>query len=117
MPRQYYVYLMASRTKRLYIGVTNNLERRVQEHKSGLSTFTSKYRIDRLVYYEDTGDVWAAIEREKQLKGWRRDRKVALIEASNAEWDDLSEAWYAGWTAQRQRRRPPGQRDPSLHSG
>ncbi len=83
MSRQIYVYIMASRTKRLYVGVTNNLERRVYEHKNHLSAFTARYRMERLVYYEETGDVSAAIEREKQLKGWLRARKVALIESLN----------------------------------
>ena len=93
--REYFVYIMSNRSKTLYVGVTNNLERRVYEHKHGLiEGFTTRYRVTRLVYYETTGDVSAAIEREKQIKGWLRRKKVALIESMNPEWDDLSETWY-----------------------
>ncbi len=103
MPRRsrtYYVYIMANESKMIYVGVTNNLERRVSEHKQkSVPGYTRRYNITRLVYCEDTGDVRAAIEREKQLKGWLRARKVALIEASNPEWDDLAESWYAVETA------------------
>jgi putative endonuclease len=78
----------------LYIGVTNNLERRIYEHKeSVLPSFTSKYNLGRLVYYEQTTDINAAIRREKQLKGWLRIKKVALIESMNPEWINLSEDW------------------------
>jgi putative endonuclease len=87
---QYYVYIMTSTTQRLYIGVTNNLERRTFEHKQGLTRgFTSKYKIHRLVYYEYFNDVRYAIQREKQLKGWRRQRKINLIESINPQWRDL----------------------------
>jgi putative endonuclease len=93
--KHYYVYILASRTKTLYTGITNNLERRVDEHRSRLyGGFTSKYRIGRLVYYEATTNVWEALEREKQIKSWRRSKKIELIEALNPEWDDLAEAWY-----------------------
>jgi putative endonuclease len=92
---QYSVYILASKSRRLYVGVTNDLERRIYEHKQKLADgFTAKYRIDRLVHFEDTADVITAIEREKQIKGWLRDKKIALIEASNPIWEDLSEAWY-----------------------
>ena len=78
--RQYFVYIMASRAATLYIGVTNDLHRRVYEHQHGLGAgFTSKYHVTRLVYVEETPDVQAAIAREKQLKGWTRAKKVALI--------------------------------------
>jgi putative endonuclease len=88
---------MASKSRRLYIGVTNNLERRVFEHKSkAIGGFTAKYNIDRLVYFADTGDVVAAIEREKQLKGWLRARKIVLIESENPSWEDLSQDWFGG---------------------
>jgi putative endonuclease len=91
----YYTYIMASRTKRLYIGVSNDIERRVWEHKTGdVPGFTSKYKINRLVYYEDYESILDAIEREKQLKGWLRRRKVELIEEENPEWDDLAEGWF-----------------------
>jgi putative endonuclease len=90
----YFVYIMASKSRRLYIGVTNNLERRVFEHKSKLvEGFTAKYNIDRLVYFAETGDVMAAMEREKQLKGWLRAKKIALIESENPSWLDLSYGW------------------------
>ena len=92
---QYYVYIMASRGRTLYVGVTNDLVRRVFEHKEGLTAgFTAKYKITKLVYFEDTNDVRTAIEREKQLKAWRRSKKVALVESANSEWKDLSLRWY-----------------------
>ena len=92
-----YVYFLASRTKKLYVGVTNNLQRRVWEHKTGmLDGFAKRYNINRLVHYEESGSIRSAIEREKQLKGWLRHKKVALIESGNPEWDDLAEAWYSG---------------------
>ncbi|HEY3169739.1 MAG TPA: GIY-YIG nuclease family protein [Thermoanaerobaculia bacterium] len=96
MSRDYFVYILASRSKTLYIGVTNDLERRMFEHKEKLiQGFTSKYRIDKLVYFEATTDVRVAISREKQLKGWRRSKKLALIEALNPSWKDLAEDWAA----------------------
>ena len=91
---QYHVYIMTNRSRTLYTGVTNDLERRVFEHKSGTgSKFTSKYRITRLVYYEACSDPREAITREKQIKGWLRAKKIALIESVNPDWDDLSAAW------------------------
>ena len=101
----YYVYIMASRSKTLYIGVTNDLERRVLEHESGASGFTMRYNINRLVYYEESPDSLAAIEREKQLKGWLRNKKLALIDSANSEWEDLSENWFTDGG------------DPSLRTG
>jgi len=90
----YTVYIMASRSLTLYIGVTRSLSRRVAEHKQHeLEGFTSKYRIERLVYYEKFADIRAAIAREKQLKGWRREKKIALIRSMNPTWIDLSEDW------------------------
>jgi putative endonuclease len=86
---------MASRSRTLYTGVTSNLERRVAEHKRHLFPgFTSRYRIERLVYFEDWGDIRDAIARETQIKAWRRSKKLALIEAKNPAWDDLSVGWY-----------------------
>jgi putative endonuclease len=80
--RSYYVYILASKSRRLYIGVTNDLERRLYEHKNKLADgFTKRYSIDRLVYYEEGSDILSAIEREKQLKGWLRVKKIALIES------------------------------------
>ena len=95
MQRQYFVYIMASVRRTLYIGVTSNLERRVYEHKQGLAKgFTSRYHVGRLVHVEDFANVDDAIAREKQLKRWSRSKKVALIERENAEWRDLSVGWY-----------------------
>jgi len=86
---------MTNRSRTLYTGVTNNLERRVCEHKHKLvEGFTEKYNIAMLVYYEATDDVRAAIQREKQIKGWLRSKKVALIESANPEWRDLADGWY-----------------------
>jgi len=93
--KQYYIYIMTNNSKTLYTGVTDDLVRRVYEHKNKLiEGFTQKYNIARLVYYEITSDVQAAIQREKQIKGWLRKKKIALIEAANPEWKDLSEGWY-----------------------
>ena len=90
----YYVYIMTNRSHTLYTGVTNDLERRVQEHKMKLvSGFTARYNLTQLAYYEHTGDVQAAIAREKQIKGWLRRRKITLIESVNPNWKDLSLEW------------------------
>ena len=91
--REFYVYIMTNRSKTLYTGMTNNLERRVAEHRAGLSKFTAKYEMKKLVYYEAVSDPGSAITREKEIKGWLRDKKIALIELDNPEWDDLSETW------------------------
>ena len=99
MPRQYYVYLMASHSRTLYVGMTNDLRRRVYEHKAKLiKGFTRKYNITRLVHFEATSEVRSALAREKEIKAWRREKKVALIEAGNPAWRDLSEAWERGST-------------------
>ena len=89
----YYVYIMASRRNgTLYIGVTNDLVRRVYEHKNGLvEGFTDKYRVHKLVYWEQSENIESTIEREKQLKHWKREWKLALIEERNAGWHDLYE--------------------------
>ena len=88
----YFVYILASRSRTLYIGMTNSLLRRIAEHKDGsASEFTKKYNIHRLVYYEAFQHVNDAIRRETQLKGWRRSKKIALIESSNPAWADLAE--------------------------
>jgi putative endonuclease len=85
---------MTNKSRTLYTGVTNDLERRVYEHKRKLVPgFTVKYNITRLVYFEATQDVQAAIAREKQIKGWLRRKKIALIESLNPAWDDLSTKW------------------------
>ncbi len=89
---RYSVYIVASRTGTLYIGMTGSLDRRVLQHKAGrIEGFASKYQCDRLVYYESFDDVHKAIEREKQLKGWARAKKIALIESKNPRWEDLAE--------------------------
>src|SRR5256885_1897780 len=94
--RTYYVYIMASRSRVLYTGVTNDLGRRVHQHKRSLTPgFTSRYHITRLVYFEEFGDVRDAIAREKQLKGWVRSRKVRLIEQKNPTWEDLADILFA----------------------
>ena len=88
----YYVYILASATNySVYIGVTNDLIRRVYEHRheADPNSFTAQYKVHKLVYFEETTDVRAALEREKQLKGWRRSKKNALIETMNPQWKDL----------------------------
>ncbi len=93
-PRYYYVYIMTNRSKTLYTGVTNNLTSRAWQHKQGTeSEFTSKYKLDRLVYYERFVNVRRAIAREKEIKGWLRMRKIALIVSQNPAWRDLSAEW------------------------
>ncbi|MGH8013398.1 MAG: GIY-YIG nuclease family protein [Candidatus Binataceae bacterium] len=88
--RQYCVYIAASLSRTLYIGVTNDLERRIAEHKAGiLGGFTCRYHVNRLVYFEDFDDIKAAIEREKQIKAWTRAKKIALVETMNPNWRDL----------------------------
>ncbi|MFN2572108.1 MAG: GIY-YIG nuclease family protein [Gemmatimonadales bacterium] len=92
--RVFYVYIMASRSRVLYTGVTNDLARRVNEHKVGLTPgFTSRYRITRLVYFEEFPDIRDAIAREKQVKDWTRVRRIKLIEARNPTWEDLAGEW------------------------
>ena len=87
----YYVYIMTNKSRTLYVGVTNNLERRVHEHQQKLvAGFTSKYNVTQLAYFEGTQDIHAAIAREKQIKGWVRRKKIALIESVNPKWKDLS---------------------------
>ncbi len=93
--QEYYVYIMASSARTLYIGVTNDLVRRVFEHKQGQGGgFTSRYNVKKLVYHEPTTDVLSVITREKELKGWRRNKKVALVASINPEWRDLALRWY-----------------------
>ena len=90
----YYVYIMSSHSGTLYIGMTNSIYRRAFQHKAGeIEGFTKKYHCNRLAHYESFDDVHRAIGREKELKGWTRSRKIALIEASNPRWTDLSEHW------------------------
>jgi len=91
--KDYYVYIATNRTRTLYTGVTNDLQRRHSEHNAGMSSFTTKYHIDRIVYYETFMDINAAIAREKQIKGWRRSKKEALIESVNPNWREGESSW------------------------
>ncbi len=86
---------MASESGTLYTGMTNNLKKRIYEHKTHLvEGFTKKYNVTKLLYFETFGDAASAIKREKQIKAWRREKKVALIDTKNPRWDDLSGDWY-----------------------
>ena len=93
--KNYFVYILTNWNNHvLYIGITNDLYRRLYEHKNHLvDGFTKRYNVNKLVYFEITSDVKSAIEREKQLKGWLRGKKIALIESQNPEWRDLSLDW------------------------
>lgn len=92
--KTYYVYIMTNHSGTLYTDITNNLEQRVYEHKHNLIPgFASKYNITKLVYYEEGNDEDTALAREKQIKGWKRAKKIALIESKNPEWKDLGLAW------------------------
>ena len=93
--RSYSVYILTNRSKTLYVGITNNLYRRIWEHNDGTgSEFCKRYKIDRLVYYESFDDVRKAINREKQIKGLLRIKKIQLIVSMNPAWSDLSAGWY-----------------------
>ncbi len=92
MSRTYCVYILASRSQNLYTGVTRNLQRRIAEHRDGLVPgFTARYRIFRLVHFELFGDIRYAIAREKEIKAWRREKKIWLIELHNPTWEDLAQ--------------------------
>jgi putative endonuclease len=89
------VYILASLSRRLYVGVSGDLLGRLWRHKTGaIRGFAVRYRITRLVWYQTTTNITAAIEREKQIKGWSRQKKVRLIETTNADWSDLAEGWF-----------------------
>jgi len=92
---KYYVYLLTNwNDKVMYVGVTNNLEKRIYEHKNKLvKGFTEKYNVHKLVYYEESNDIMAAIEREKEIIKWRREKKDYLVNQANSEWKDLSSEW------------------------
>ncbi len=94
--KNYYIYIITNKKNGvLYTGMTNNLERRVYEHKHKLVPgFTSKYNLTRLVYYDSTTNVNEAIAFEKRIKGWLRIKKIKLIESMNPDWSDLSDGWY-----------------------
>ncbi|MDD5942515.1 MAG: GIY-YIG nuclease family protein [Fibrobacter sp.] len=91
MPSDYYTYIMSNQNNTtIYVGVTNSIERRTLEHIEGVGAiFTSKYKINKLVYFERYTEIKDAIQREKQLKGWRRDKKNSLVNSMNPEWNDL----------------------------
>jgi len=110
MEKQFYVYILTNKSDRvLYVGVTNDLGRRMYEHKSKMvDGFTNKYNLTKLVYFEETQDVKSAIEREKQLKNWHRDWKINLIKRFNPGWKDLSVDGEI---------RAPETRDPEINSG
>jgi putative endonuclease len=92
---QYFVYILTNKSKSLYIGVTNDLKRRLYEHKNKrIDGFTKKYNIDQLVYFEISGSIHSAITREKELKGWSRSKKKELIISTNPKWVDLSKDWF-----------------------
>ena len=94
--RTYYVYILSSTGGTLYTGVTNNIWERVFHHKQGkYPGFTKRYDVTRLVYYEETNYIIDALNREKQIKGWRRSKKIELIESFNPTWEDLAEDWYS----------------------
>jgi putative endonuclease len=87
--RHYCVYILSSRSRHLYVGITNNLAIRLAQHRESDHGFTNRYRIDRLVYFESGNDPWAAIRREKQIKGYSRAKKLQLITSMNPAWNDL----------------------------
>ncbi len=94
-PKIYSVYIVSSRSRALYIGVTSDLARRIHQHRThAVPGHSARYRINRLVYFETTEDVHAAIAREKILKGLRREKKIRLIEAMNPRWEDLASEWF-----------------------
>jgi putative endonuclease len=107
-PKAMYVYILASNTKRLYVGVTNDLVRRVWQHRTGaIPGFTKKYSIYQLVYFESFDDPMVAIRREKQIKSWSRVKKLALVASANPDWLDRAGDWFES----------AGRADPSLRSG
>ncbi len=116
MEHRYYVYILASKSRTLYIGVTNDLRARIFQHRSGeIGGFTSDYKVHRLVYYEQHAWIQGAIAREKQLKRWRREKKVWLVERENPTWEDLAADWDK--PVKLTRRNPANSTDSrSLHS-
>ena len=106
--RAYFIYIVASKSGVLYVGSTSDLVRRTYQHRHGLIPgFTKRYRVDRLVWWETTPNSRAMVEREREIKGWRREKKVRLIEATNPGWHDLAVDWFRDALGQ----------DPSLRSG
>ena len=95
MQKVYYVYILASQRRVFYIGMTSNIEQRIFQHKThAFGGFTAKYNVTTLVHLERYGSVMKAIRREKELKAWRREEKIALVESMNPKWNDLSYGWY-----------------------
>jgi putative endonuclease len=95
MSKTFTVYIIASLSRRLYVGMTGDLLGRLHQHRTAiLPSFTSRYRINRLVYFEQTENVRAAIERETEIKGWSREKKLQLIESTNTGWLDLAKGWF-----------------------
>lgn len=93
--KTYYVYIMTNQSRTLYVGFTNNIQQRIMQHNEGLvEGFTSHYKIDTLIYFETFSDATSGIAREKQIKRWRREKKVRLINQENPDWHDLSDGWY-----------------------
>ena len=110
---RFYTYIVGSLSGTLYIGMTNNLAKRVWQHKQHeIDGFTAKYKVDRLLYFETFDDVRNAIHREKQLKGWKRQKKIDLIEAQNPQWVDLSRGWYESRTLCHPERSEAESKDP-----
>ena len=105
--RRLYVYVLASKSGVLYVGVTNDVRRRVREHRTRRFGFTAAYRVHRLVYVEAIDGPRSAIAREKQLKGWTRKKKLALVRAANPTWADLARGWYGSGTPLSSRPPPP----------
>ena len=106
---RYFVYIMSNKSRRLYVGITSKRYKRVFQHKYKLlSGFTSRYTFDMLVYYEEFSQVASAITREKEIKGWRREKKLKLILAENPDWQDLSLEWEEdpSWKAIHEELRP-----------
>ena len=105
MPKIYYVYILSSQRRVLYIGMTSNIEQRIFQHKTHVfAGFTAKYNVTSLVYFERHEAVMTAIRREKEMKAWRREEKIKLIECTNPKWRDLSYGWYQRHRCQPDRR-------------
>lgn len=118
MNRTYCVYILASRSRNLYTGVTNDLQRRLVEHREGfVPGFTSRYRVCRLVHFEVFGDVRSAIAREKEIKAWRREKKTWLIERDNPTWEDLGKPLEEAGRRMQNQQQIPHPRSPTARLG
>jgi len=116
--KTFHVYILASKSRVLYVGVTSDPMYRLHQHRThAVAGFTARYRVTRLVHFEQTDDVHAAIAREKQIKGWRRSKKVALIEAGNPTWADLAAGWFEPPCVCSPSSTPPAGPSPSLRWG